>query len=413
MLPFHARLGTLLLFTCCVTTYVVADEWPGWRGPERSGHSKETGLPTHWNATSVVWKTAIPGVGQSSPVVWGERIFLTAALEKGKKRIVLCVDRNKGNILWQHEAWSGVPEKSHQMNGWASATCATDGERVIAFFGKGGLHCYGVDGKKLWSRNLGTFPGPWGTSACPLLVGDIVIQNCDSTAGAFLVAVNKHTGKDVWKTPRPNPEKGGWSSPVLVDAGKRKEIVLNGEDFVIGYDPASGQELWKCQTFNGRGEPTVAPGTGLVYVINGLAGDIYAVKLGGTGDVTKSHMAWHTPRKGKRDQPSPIVAGNYLLAADMEGVTTCYDGVTGKVFWKERLRGSFTASPIAAGGLVYFLSEAGTTSVLEPGPTFKLLTENSLGASGEIFRASLSASNGQIFARSQTHLYCIGKAKGE
>jgi outer membrane protein assembly factor BamB len=412
MLSFYARLGTLVLFTCCVTTYVVADDWPGWRGPERSGHSKETGLPTHWNATSVVWTTALPGVGQSSPVIWGDRIFLTAALEKGKKRIVLCVDRHKGNIVWQQEAWSGVPEKSHQMNGWASATCATDGERVVAFFGKGGLHCYSVDGKKLWSRDLGTFPGPWGTSACPLLVGDIVIQNCDSTGGACLVAVNKHTGNDVWKTPRPNPQKGGWSSPVLVDAGKRKEIVLNGEDFVIGYDPASGQEFWKCQTFNGRGEPTVAPGTGLVYVINGLAGDIYAVKLGGTGDVTKSHMVWHTPRKGKRDQPSPILAGNYLLAADMEGVTTCYDGITGKVFWKERLRGSFTASPIAAGGLVYFLSEAGTTSVLEPGPTFKLVAENSLGASGEIFRASLSASNGQIFARSQTHLYCIGKAKG-
>jgi outer membrane protein assembly factor BamB len=412
MLRFSARFGTLLLFTCCTTTFILADDWPGWRGPERSGHSKETGLPTHWNAKSVVWQTALPGVGQSSPVIWGDRIFLTAALEKGKKRIVLCVDRNKGNIVWQHEAWSGVAEKSHPMNGWASATCATDGERVIAFFGKGGLHCYGVDGKKLWSRNLGTFPGPWGTSACPLLVGDIVIQNCDSTADAFLVAVNKYTGKDVWKARRPNPEKGGWSSPVLVEAGKRKEIILNGEDFVIGYDPASGQELWKCKTFNGRGEPTVAPGKGLVYVVNGLAGDIYAVKLGGSGDVTKSHMAWHTPRKGKRDQPSPIVAGNYLLAADMEGVTTCYDGVTGKVFWKERLRGSFTASPIAAGGLVYFLSEAGTTSVLEPGPTFKLVAENSLDASGEIFRASLSASNGQIFARSQTHVYCIGKAKG-
>ena len=412
MLPVYARLGTLVLFTCCVTTYVVADDWPGWRGPERSGHSRETGLPTHWNATSVVWKTALPGVGQSSPVIWGDRIFLTAALEKGKKRIVLCVDRNKGDIIWQQEAWSGVPEKSHAMNGWASATCAIDGERVVAFFGKGGLHCYSVDGKKLWSRDLGMFPGPWGTSACPLLVGDLVIQNCDSTGSAFLVAVNKNTGNDVWKTPRPNPQKGGWSSPVLMDAGKRKEIVLNGEDFVIGYDPAAGQELWKCQTFNGRGEPTVAPGTGLVFVINGLPGDIYAVKLGGTGDVTKSHLVWHTPRKGKRDQPSPILVGNYLLAADMEGVTTCYDGVTGKVLWKERLRGSFTASPIATGGLVYFLSEAGTTSVLEPGPTFKLVAENSLGASGEIFRASLAASNGQIFARSQTHLYCIGKAKG-
>src|SRR5262249_29590946 len=156
-----------------------------------------------------------------------------------------------------------------------------------------------------------------GTSACPLLVGDLVIQNGDSTANAFLVAVNKDTGKDVWKTPRPECPKGGWSSPILVDAGSRKEVVLNGETMVIGYDPDSGKVLWTCNSFNGRGEPTVAPGKGLVYVVNGLAGDIYAVKLGGSGDVTKTHMAWHTPRKTDRDQPSPIVVGQYLLVADM------------------------------------------------------------------------------------------------
>lgn len=407
----RCQFAALLIFSLLAVTFASADDWPSWRGADGSGHSKENGLPTKWSAKSIVWRTALPGIGQSSPVIWGDRIFLTSALENGKKRVVLCVDRTKGNIVWQNEAWAGSPEKSHGMNGWASSTCATDGERVVAYFGKGGLHCYSMDGKKLWSRDLGEFPGPWGTSACPLLVGDLVIQNGDSTGKSFLIAVNKQTGKDVWKTPRPDLPKGGWSSPVLVDAGKRKEIVVNGEDFVIGYDPASGKELWKCKTFAGRGEPTVAPGKGLVYVINGLAGDIYAVKLGGAGDVTKSNIAWHTPRKGKRDQPSPIVVGNYLLAADMDGVTTCYHSGTGKIQWKERLRGAFTASPIAAGGLVYFMSEAGETSVIEPGPTFKLVAENSLGASGEMFRACLTPCNGQIFARSQTQLYCIGKEK--
>ena len=399
-----------VFFIGATSALVYADDWPGWRGPEGSGHSRESSLPTQWDAKSVMWKIALPGEGQSSPVIWDDRIFLTAALEKGKKRVVLCVDRKKGTILWQQEAWSGPPEKSHVMNGWASATCATDGERVIAFFGKGGLHCYDTLGKKLWSRDLGAFPGPWGTSACPLIVGDLVIQNGDSTGDSFLIAVNKKTGADVWKTPRAECPKGGWSSPVLVDAGKRKEVVLNGESMVVGYDPDSGKTLWHCKSFNGRGEPTVAPGNGLVYVVNGLAGDIYAVKLGGSGDVTSSHIAWHTPRKGDRDQPSPIVVGNYLLVADMAGIATCYDNATGKILWKERLHeGRYTASPIAAAGLVYFLSEAGVTSVIEPGPKLKVVAENALPAKNEIFRASLTPSNGQIFARSQTHLYCIGK----
>jgi outer membrane protein assembly factor BamB len=413
MARFFTRFGTLLLFSACATTFVMADDWPGWRGPAGNGHSKETNLPTKWDAKSVLWKKALPGEGQSSPVIVGDRIFLTTALENGKKRVVLCVDRKSGNILWQREAWAGVPEKSHDMNGWASATCACDGERVIAFFGKGGLHCYSVDGEKLWSRDLGPFTGPWGTSACPLIVGDLVVQNCDATTNAFLLAVNKKTGKDVWKTSRPDLPKGGWSSPVLIDAGTRKEIVLNGETHVVGYEPDTGEVLWKCKAFNGRGEPTVTPGNGLVYVINGLPGDIYAVKTGGTGDVTASNIVWHTPRKGGRDQPSPIVVGNYLLAADMEGVLTCYDSGSGKSLWKERLRDAkFTASPIAANGLAYFLSEAGETFVIEPGPALKLVAENSVGGKKtDFFRASPTPSGGQIFLRSRSHLYCIGNGK--
>lgn len=406
----RARLPLLLVVLHAFSGVLVADNWPGWRGPEGNGHSRESGLPVRWSAKSVVWKTALPGEGQSSPVIWGDRIFLTAALDKGAKRIVLCVDRKSGKILWQEEAWSGSPEATHKMNGWATPTCATDGECVVAFFGKGGLHCYSVDGKKLWSRDLGPFAGPWGTAACPVILGDVVVQNCDATANASIIAVDKRTGKDVWKTARPELPKGGWSTPVLVDAGKRMEIVVNGETAVKAYDPGSGRMLWTCKSFAGRGEPTVAPGKGLVYVINGLAGDIYAVKLGGDGDVTKSHMAWHTPRKGGRDQPSPILVGDYLITADMTGIATCYEAATGKVLWKDRLQGSFTSSPVAAGGLVYFQNEAGETLVLEPGRKFKVIAENTLGApSNEIFRASLTPCDGQFFARSQKNLYCIGE----
>lgn len=411
MMKQLARWGMMFLFTACAAALASAEDWPGWRGPAGNGHSKEKNLPVKWDAQSIVWKTELPGEGQSSPVIVGERIFLTAALEKGKKRIVLCVDRKSGKIVWQREAWSGVPEKSHDMNGWASATCACDGERVVAFFGKGGLHCFSVEGEKLWSRDLGPFTGPWGTSACPLIVGDLVVQNCDATTNAYLLAVNKKTGKEVWKTPRPDLPKGGWSSPVLVDASQRKEIVLNGEAQVVGYDPDTGKVLWQCKSFAGRGEPTVAPDKGIVYVVNGLAGDIYAVKTGGSGDVTRSHMVWHTPRKGGRDQPSPIVVGKFLLAADMEGVVTCYDSGSGKQLWKDRLRDAkFTASPIAANGLVYFLSEAGETFVIEPAATPKIIAENAIGGTrSDYFRASPAPSDGQIFLRSRTHLYCIGK----
>lgn len=402
----------VLIFALMAAASVHADgEWPGWRGPHQDGHV-DGSVPVKWDAKSIVWKTALPGIGQSSPAIWGDRIFLTAALEKGKQRVVLCVDRKKGDILWQHTAWTGTPEETHKMNGWASATCATDGERVYAFFGKGGLHCYNVEGSHVWSRDLGQFPGKWGTSACPLLVGELVIQNCDAEHTAFLIGLDKRTGKEVWKTKRSGPEKGGWSTPVLVNGPKRQEIVLNGETAVIGYDPANGKELWRCKSFNGRGEPTVAPANGLVYVVNGLAGDVYAVKTGGTGDVTKSLMAWHTPRKGNRDQPSPIVIGKYLLVCDMKGFATCYDNTNGKVLWKERLRaGEYTASPIAAKGLAYFIDESGVTTVIEPGPKLKVVAENPLDNAGDsLFRASPAAANGQLFLRSHTHLYCIGQA---
>src|SRR5262249_22164756 len=149
--------------------------WPRWRGPNGDGHSDETGLPVRWDVGSVVWRTPLKGIGHSSPVIWGDRIFITSATDSGKTRWVICADRKTGKVLWEKEAWTGTPEKSHAQNGWASATCATDGERVVAFFGKGGIHCYGLDGKPLWSRNLGEFPGQWGTAASPVIVGNLVI----------------------------------------------------------------------------------------------------------------------------------------------------------------------------------------------------------------------------------------------
>lgn len=400
----------VLLFVASAGPARAELNWSRWRGPEGNGHSHEIGLPVKWEPAAVVWKVPLKGSGQSSPVIWGERVFLTTALEKGKQRVVFCLDRNDGKLLWEHVAWTGEPEKSHGMNGWASATCATDGKVVIAFFGRGGLHAYTVDGKPLWSRDLGMFESPWGTAACPVIVGDIVIQNGDADANAFIMGLDKQTGKTIWSTPRPNYR--GWSTPILITANGRQEVVVNGHTGVTAYDPVTGKELWFCKSFNGRGEPTITPAGGVLCAVNGLKGDIYAVRPGGSGDVTQSHMAWHTPRSGGRDLPSPIVVDRYLIVFAMLGTVTCYDTETGKELWKERIGGNFSSSPIAAGGLAYFQNEAGLTTVLKPGPKLEFVSENSVGGAGdELFRASLTPSEGQFFSRSDKMLYCIGKRR--
>jgi outer membrane protein assembly factor BamB len=352
----------------------------------------------------------VKGIGQSSPIVWDNRIFLTSALEAGRQRVVSCFDARDGRLLWEHVAWTGEPEDSHEMNGWASASCATDGEVVVAFFGKGGLHTYTLDGKHLWSRDLGTFECPWGTAACPVIVGDLVIQNGDSDVNAFIMGLDRLTSKTIWTTPRFNSR--GWSTPILIEAAGRRELVVNGHNGVTAYDPANGKELWFCKSFNCRGEPTITPAGDVLCAVNGLGGDIYAVRPGGKGDVTEARMAWHTPRRGGRDTPSPIAIDRYIVVVDIKGVATCYDSESGKELWKGRIRDAIASSPVAAGGLAYFQDQRGETVVLKPGPKLEVVARNSLGNSGdEMFRASLTPVGDKFFARSNTALYCITAGK--
>jgi len=379
--------------------------WPRWRGPQGNGHT-EIKIPVRWDAGSIAWKVPLLGIGQSSPIVWNGRIYLTSATGKGEQRLVYCLDGRDGNLVWQHTPWTGSPEPVHQMNCWATPSCVTDGEVVIAFFGRGGLHGYTLDGKPLWSRDLGKFECPWGVAACPVIVGDLVIQNGDADADSFIMGLNKKTGEAVWTTPRPNFR--GWSTPILVEAAGRKELVVNGHAGVTAYDPATGKQLWFCKSFAGRGEPTITPAGELLCAVNGLAGDVYAIRPGGNGDVTETRMAWHTPRRGGRDTPSPIVIGKYIVVADMKGIACCYDSETGRELWKERICHEISASPIAAGGLAYFQDEKGKTVVLKPGPQLDIVARNSLGATDEIFRASLAPLEGRLLSRSQTTLYCIG-----
>ena len=403
----------LLAMLAIAAPVAAADtNWPRLRGPDGVGAAPaDAAVPVTWDAASVVWKTDLPGIGQSSPVVWGDRVFLTASKDDGRERVVFAVDRHTGKLLWEQSAWKGEPEKTHKMNGWATPTCATDGTHVWAWFGKAGVHCYTVGGGHVWSRQLGEFitKNARGVASSPVLVGDVLFVNGDSESDPFLFGLDKATGKTLWKADRPPAE--GYSTPVVVAAGGRTEVVLNGDTFVAAYDAATGKPWWTCRAFAGRGEPMPAVGPdGTVYVVNGLPGDVYAVRPGGTGDVTKAHMAWHTRRNEGRDEPSPVVVGDYLLVANMGGILTCYDAKAGRELWKERLgKGAMTAAPLAAGGKAYFVFETGETVVVEPGPKPKVVARNTTvgQGQGELFRASPAPVGDRLYLRSDRVLYCL------
>jgi outer membrane protein assembly factor BamB len=361
-----------------------------------------------WDAGSVIWKTTLKGTGQSSVVNWGNRLFVTSAAPNGTRRWVHCLDRLSGKLLWEREVAVESPEVIHKMNTYASATCVTDGERVVAFFGPGGLHCFDLEGNPQWSRELGPFPGPWGVAASPLIDGALVIQNCDAAGPRTLRAFDKTTGEPGWTAKRTEKERGGWSTPVIIATAGRRELILSGEPGVNGYDPATGRELWFCKSFVGRGEPVPVFAHGLLYVVSGLAGNTFALRPGGEGDVTATHRVWDARRFGGRDQPAPAVVGDFVLISSMSGILTTYDAKTGQVQFTERLGSAVAASPLTANGLVYFQMENGEVIVIKPGRTLEIVARNSIGAaSGEIFRTTLSPIQGQLFARSRSMVYGI------
>ena len=395
-----------------VSPSVGAEEWSQWRGPRGDGHSGAKDLPIKWSKQNVLWRTRIPGRGQSSPVAWGNRIYLTSATDGGRKRVVLAVDGTTGKIVWERVAATVEAEQIHNMNTWATPTCATDGERVVAYFGHGGLYCYGVNGRLQWQQELGALAtSGWGVGSSPIVLANKVIQVCDGDNQAFLIAIDLERGKTVWKTPR--PKNRSFSTPLLVTTEKRRELVVNGHAGMRGYDPETGRELWSCSGGSGRGTPSVVSAEGMVIAVSGRsrgAGDMIAVRAGGSGDLTQN-VVWKT-RRGGRDIPSPIVVGHYVLSANLRpGVAACYDLRTGRLTWKQRLGvGGFTSSPIAANGLVYTVSESGTTVVFRPGDRFEQVARNKLRSDeDETFRASLMPYRGRIYCRSDKYLYCIGK----
>lgn len=405
------RLLTIVAVGLFATTLPAEENWPRWRGPNQDGHAHEKGLPTEWSADDVAWKAPLQGWGQSSPVIWENRIFLTTALDDGAKRVVLAFDREKGEKLWEQVVWTGPAEKTHAMNGWASATQVTDGEHVYSFFGKGGgLFCHSMDGKLVWNAGndrLGEFEGPWGTAACPVLVGDLVIQNCDADSNSFIAAFDKKTGAEEWRVER--PQTRGWSTPILLHVEGRDELILNGHEGPVAYDPTTGEKLWWAKDVRGRGTPTATPlPDGRIACLSGRQGGyVYAVQTGGSGE---KERLWSELRSGGRDLASPIVLGNRMLIVNMKGVLYCYDTADGSEVYKDRIKGEYAATPVAWDGKAFLVNLEGKTVVVEPGDTLKVVGTNDVGAGrGEIFRASVTPSDGQVFLRSDKFLYCVGK----
>lgn len=404
----------LLSLLVLAAASVRSENWNQFRGPRLDGVVSAPGLPVNWNENSIVWKADLKGAGQSSPAQWENLLFLTGASPDGKERYVMCLSSKDGTTVWEDTIPCAAPESIHNMNSYATPSCATDGKVVVAYFGPAGLHAWDLSGNKLWSLDLGMGGGTWGFAASPVIIDGLVIQNCDSEGPSRLVAVDAGTGKIAWETPRETKPKGGWSTPTLIEHEGKRELILNGEFGVKGYDPATGKELWFCEAPTGRGEPVPVYADGKLHVVCGKPGDTYAVKPGGSGNVTATHRVWMAPRKGGRDLPTPVVSGGVLFVSSMSGIASAYDPASGSVHFTERLGDGIeiAAAPLVANGLVYYQTvHGGDVIVVKPGKTLEILARNSLGDSAKdlTFRAVPVPLENRLLLRGSTTLYCVGQ----
>ena len=423
-----------------VARSAAAGNWPGWRGPDGSGVSTEKNLPAEWSPTrNIKWKVAIDGRSHSSPIVWGKYVFLTTAVEgamvpgaKAAKHMiedkefvhpdsvgadhkhsfkVLCIDRDSGKILWQSTAWEGTPyDNRHRKSSYAASTPTTDGKLVYAFFGTEGLYAYDFKGNLAWKAQLGNLGTVgMGTGTSPILFDNLVIVQCDEENGeaSFIVALDKKTGKEVWKTPR--KVQVSWSTPLLVRTATRAELITSGTEFLISYDPATGKELWRHKGVESNAIPSPVANSEMAYLVAGFPAKIaYAIKLGQSGDLTgTANVPWKY-EKGTAYVPSPILYGDYLYLTTDRGILTCIDAKTGEVKYEGGripIPATFTASPVAFEGKILMTSEDGDTFIVKAGPKHEILGTNSVG---EPVYASPAIADGRIFIRGEKNLSCIG-----
>jgi outer membrane protein assembly factor BamB len=359
-----------------------AGAWPRWRGPSGQGLAADSGYPDTWSDTqNVLWRTRVPGRGHSSPIIWGDRIFLTTAYSDGRAAVV-GFRRSDGRQLWEAVVPDRSPEHVHPKNSHASATATTDGTRIYASFGNKGVVAVDLDGRLVWHRSLGALQNYHGTAGSPLLYKDRLILFQDHAGGAFVTALDAATGRPLWRTGRQTSV--GWSTPIAIRAFDHDEIIVSSQGRVNAYDPETGRELWNAGGNLFEVIPTPVVGHGLVFCSSGRAGPTLAIKPGGRGDVTGTHVAWQTPR-GSPFVPSPLLYGDHLYVVnDMASTAASFDATSGKLIWQGRLgvaaREGFSASPVGVDGKVFFTNDEGETFVVKAGSTFELMHVNRLNA---------------------------------
>jgi outer membrane protein assembly factor BamB len=390
-----------------LTAGISADDWPQFRGPTGQGHSADARVPLEWSETRhVKWKSPVPGAGWSSPVVAGGRVWLTTATSARDVSLrTLAFDVESGKELVNVEVFRLRPTGAiNPKNSHASPTPIVEGDRVYVHFGASGTAALTTSGEIVWTARF-PYESQHGNGGSPILYGDLLIFSCDGSDNAFVVALDKRTGKVRWKTGRRQPFDQAYTTPLVIRVGDRDEVVSVGAFRAGAYDPQNGREIWRVSYGDGFSNvPRPVFGHGLVFIATGFQEpSLLAVRPDGAGDVTKSHVAWVLDRSAPLT-PSPLLAGNELYTVNDVGIATCLDARTGHVYWRQRLNGNFSASPVFAGGRIYFLSEEGVATVLAPGTAFEKLAVNALDGAT---LASMAVSDGSFFIRSDTSLYRI------
>jgi outer membrane protein assembly factor BamB len=438
----------LIVLIAGVHTIARAQNWPSFRGANASGVADGKPTPTTWDATkgkNILWKTPIPGLAHASPVVWGDKVFVTTAVSsKGGEYFrhglygdvdsdkdtskhtwhVYALDKQTGKIVWDRIAHEGVPKiKRHIKSTHASSTPATDGKYVVAFFGSEGLFCYDVNGKLIWKKDLGMldagwFYDPdyqWGTASSPIIYKNMVIVQCDVQKNSFIAAYDLKNGKQLWMTPR--EEIPSWGTPTIYEGPSRVELITNATRAIRSYDPLTGKELWRMTGNPEVTATTPISGHGLIFICNSYRPNqpIYAIRAGATGDIslkpnetTNQYVAWSMQRGGTY-MPSPLIYGEYLYTCANQGVMACYNPKTGERLYQQRIGdkgGAYSASPVAADGKIYLSSEDGEIFVVKAGSKYELLATNQMG---EVLMATPAISDGMIFVRGRNNVFAIAE----
>ncbi len=442
------RLAFSLLVLTLMLTGIRAQNWPQFRGPGATGVSEGPGRPVKWDASTslnVRWKTAIPGLSHSSPVVWGNKVFVTTAVTSAAKDEtrfglygdvapvkddpkhtwkVYALDKLKGTILWERVAYEGIPKvKRHPKSSHAASTPATDGKYLVVNFGSEGLYTYDLNGKLLWKQDLGVLDAgwfydvdyQWEYGSSPIIYKNLVIVQADIQKNSFIAAYDIKTGKLAWKTPR--EEIPSWGTPTVYEGPTRSELITNGTRAIRGYDPATGKELWKLTPNSEITTPTPFVAHDLIFVTSGYSPvqPIYAIRPGANGDISlkdgkasNEFIAWSKQRGGPY-MPTPVVYGELLYTCSNQGVLTAYNAKTGERVYQKRIGGTgapFTASPVASDGKIYFSSEDGDVFVVKAGPKYELLSKNPVG---EVMMATPAISDGLVIVRGISHLFAFGE----